>query len=139
ALKLDKHAYREGETAHLTMTSPHQGEALITLDGNRTLWVKRMEVSSDPVTVDIPLNKEWTRHDLYVSVMVLRPGNAGDLVTPARALGIIHLPLERGERKLNVTLDAPQKIRPETPVRIKVRAPEAKGQKALVTLSAVDA
>ncbi|PYS52101.1 MAG: alpha-2-macroglobulin family protein [Acidobacteria bacterium] len=138
ALNLDKPAYREGETAHLTITPPHQGEALITVDGTRTLWVKRMSISSDTATVDIPLNKEWTRHDLYVSVMVLRPGNAGDLVTPARALGIVHLPLERGERKLNVTLDAPQKIRPDMPVRIKVRAPDAKGQKALVTLSAVD-
>src|SRR5262245_10898767 len=138
ALKLDKPSYREGETAHLTITPPHQGEALITVDGTRTLWVKRMSISSDTATVDIPLNREWTRHDLYVSVMVLRPGNAGDLVTPARALGIVHLPLERSERKLNVTLDAPQKIRPETPVQVKVRAPDAKGQKALVTLSAVD-
>ena len=139
ALKLDKPAYREGETAHLIMTPPHQGEALITVDANRTLWVKRMSVSSDTATVDIPISRDWTRHDLYVSVMVLRPGNAGDLVTPARAMGLIHLPLERSERKLNVTLEAPQKIRPETPVRIKVRAPDARGQKAVVTLSAVDA
>src|SRR5947208_9736140 len=106
------------------MTPPHQGEALITVDANRTLWVKRMSVSSDTATVDIPISRDWTRHDLYVSVMVLRPGNAGDLVTPARALGLIHLPLERSERKLNVTLEAPQKIRPQTPVRIKVRSEE---------------
>src|SRR3989441_5707501 len=139
ALKLDKPAYREGETAHLTITPPHQGEALITVDGDRTLWLKRLSVSSDTATVDIPLSRDWKRHDLYVSVVVLRPGNAGDLVTPARALGIVHLPLERAERRLTVTLDSPQKIRPETPVRIKIRAPEAKGQKALVTLSAVDA
>jgi len=139
ALKLDKPGYREGETAHLTITAPHQGEALITVDGDRTLWVKRLPISSDSETVDIPIKREWQRHDLYVSVMALRPGNAGDLVTPARALGIVHLPLERGERRLTVTLDAPQKIRPETPVRVKVRAPDAKGQKALVTLSAVDA
>jgi uncharacterized protein YfaS (alpha-2-macroglobulin family) len=98
-----------------------------------------LSVSSDTETIDIPVKREWQRHDLYVSVMVLRPGNAGDLVTPARALGIVHLPLERGERRLNVTLEVPQKIRPETPVRIKVRAPDAKGQKTLVTLSAVDA
>ena len=39
ALKLDKPAYREGETAHLTITPPHQGEALITVDGDRTLRV----------------------------------------------------------------------------------------------------
>jgi uncharacterized protein YfaS (alpha-2-macroglobulin family) len=138
ALKLDKPAYREGETAHLTITPPHHGEALITVDGDRTLWVKRMTVSSDTETVDIPVKREWLRHDLYVAVMVLRPGNAGDLVTPARALGIVHLPFERGERKLNVAIDAPQKIRPETPVQIKITAPEARGQKALVTLFAVD-
>jgi uncharacterized protein YfaS (alpha-2-macroglobulin family) len=139
ALKLDKPAYREGETAHLTLTPPHHGEALVTVDGDRTLWIKRLAVNSDTETIDIPINREWRRHDLYVSVMVLRPGNAGDLVSPARALGIIHLPLERGERRLNVTLEAPQKIRPEMPVRIKVRTPDAKGQKAVVTLSAVDA
>src|SRR5262249_44127 len=108
------------------------------VDGNRTLWLKRMTVSSDTTSLDIPINREWTRHDLYVSVMVLRPGNAGDLVTPARALGIAHLALERGERKLNVSLEAPQKIRPDMPLRVKVRAPDIRGQKAVVTLSAVD-
>src|SRR5262249_13069680 len=129
ALKLDKPAYRDGETVHLTITPPHHGEGLITVDGDHTLWVKRTSVSSDSETIDIPISPEWRRHDLYVSVMVLRPGNAGDLVTPARALGLVHLPLERGERKLNVTMEAPQKTRPETPVRIKVKAPDAKGQK----------
>jgi alpha-2-macroglobulin len=138
ALKLDKPAYREGETARLTVTSPHQGEGLITVDGDRTLWVKRFTVTADTETVDIPISREWKRHDLYISVMVLRPGNAGDLVTPARALGVVHLPLERGERKLAVALDAPQKVRPNTTVKVKVKAPEAGGQKAFVTLSAVD-
>jgi alpha-2-macroglobulin len=138
ALKLDKPGYREGETARLSITPPHEGEALVTVDGDRTLWVKRLSVSADTTTIDIPVNRQWLRHDLYVSVMVLRPGNAGDLVTPARAVGIAHLPLERGERKLNVTLEAPQKVRPQTPVQIRVRAPEAKGQRALLTLSAVD-
>jgi uncharacterized protein YfaS (alpha-2-macroglobulin family) len=138
ALKLDKPAYREGETIQLTMTPPHAGEALITVDGDRILWVKRTRIT-DSATVEIPLKPEWKRHDLYVSVMVLRPGNAGDLVTPARALGVAHIPLERGDRKLTVSLEAPQKVRPDTAVRVRVRAPEARGQRAVVTLSAVDA
>lgn len=137
-LKLDKAGYLEGDTARLTITPPHKGEALISVEGDRTLWFKRISVSGSTATVDIPLNKEWKRHDLYVSVMVLRPGNEGDRVTPARALGIVHLPLERAERKLNVVLEAPQKVLPETTVKVKVKAPEAKGQKAFVTLSAVD-
>jgi hypothetical protein len=139
ALKLDKAAYRDGDTARVTITPPHQGQALVTVEGDRTLWTKRIAVSGASTTVDIPLNREWKRHDVYIAVMVLRPGNEGDRVTPARALGMIHLPLERGERKLNVALEAPQKSRPETVVKVKVKAPEARGQKAFVTLSAVDA
>ena len=138
ALKLDKAGYHDGDTAHLTITPPHHGQALVTVEGDRTLWVKRLSVSSSSETVDIPINPEWKRHDLYVSVLMLRPGNEGDRVTPARALGIIHLPLERGDRKLNVALEAPQKAKPETTVKVKVKVPEAKGQKAFVTLSAVD-
>ena len=138
ALKLDKPAYADGETVNVGITPPHAGELLLTLEGDRTLWVKRMSVSRNGTTVAIPLAKEWQRHDLYVAATVLRPGNEGDRVTPARALGLVHVPLARAERKLAVTLEAPGKTRPETPLKVKVRAPDAKGEKAVVTVSAVD-
>jgi uncharacterized protein YfaS (alpha-2-macroglobulin family) len=88
--------------------------------------------------IDIPVDKEWLRHDLYVSVLVLRPGSGGAQVTPARALGLLHLPLERSARKLAVKLEAPPKTLPETPLKVKISVPDAKGKKAQVTLSAVD-
>lgn len=137
-LKLDKPSYREGDTAKLTITPPHGGEVLVAVEADQTLWVKRTSISRDGTTIDIPVKKEWRRHDLYVSVLVLRPGSEGDRVTPARALGLLHLPLERGDRKLEVGLDAPKKMLPETPLKVKVKVPGAKGQKAMVTLSAVD-
>jgi len=138
ALKFDKPAYHDGDVAQLTITPPHAGEALITVEGDRTLWVKRMPVPLDGATVDIPVNKEWHRHDLYVAVTVLRPGGEGEKITPARALGLAHLPLERGDRKLVLNLDAPKKMLPDTPLKVKVKAPGLAGQTALVTLSAVD-
>lgn len=138
ALKLDKPAYKEGETARLTLTPPHAGEALITVEADKTLWVKRVAVSLDGTTVDIPLGKEWKRHDLYISAVVFRPGSEGEKVTPARALGLTHLPLERSDRKLGLTLDAPGKMLPSSRLKVKVKVPEAKGQQAMVTLSAVD-
>lgn len=139
ALKFDKPAYADGDTAKLTITPPHAGEALVTVEGDEVLWVKRVAVGVDGTTLDIPLDKDWRRHDLYVTAMVLRPGSEGEKVTPARALGIAHLPLERSDRKLAVTLDAPEKMRPDQPLKVKVKVPEAKGQSAVVTLSAVDA
>jgi len=138
ALKLDKPAYKEGDTARLTITPPHDGEALVTVEGDQTLWVKRLSVSRDGTTIDIPVDKDWKRHDLYVSALVLRPGSEGEKVTPARALGLTHLPLERGDRKLAVNLEAPKKALPDTRLKLKVKVPDAKGQQAVVTLSAVD-
>ncbi|HMX17025.1 MAG TPA: alpha-2-macroglobulin family protein, partial [Rhodocyclaceae bacterium] len=74
--------------------------------------------------------------------MVLRPGSAGEKggagVTPARALGLAYLPLERGNRKLAVAMEAPKKMAPDQPLKVKIRVPDAKGQQAMVTLSAVD-
>ena len=138
ALKLDKAAYADGETVNVTITPPHAGEMLLTLEGDRTLWVKRMTVSRNGTTLAIPLAKDWQRHDLYIAATVLRPGNEGDRVTPARALGLAHVPLARAERKLAVMLDAPKKSLPETALKLKVRAPDAKGEKAVVTVAAVD-
>lgn len=138
ALKLDKPAYKEGETARLTLTPPHAGEALVTVEADKTLWVKRVAVALDGTTLDIPVSKEWKRHDLYISVAVFRPGSEGEKVTPARALGLTHLPLERSERKLGVSLDAPKKMLPSTRFKVRVKVPEARGQQAVVTLSAVD-
>jgi uncharacterized protein YfaS (alpha-2-macroglobulin family) len=138
ALKFDKPAYRDGETAKLTITPPHAGEALIVVEGDQTLWSRRVSVPFDASTIDIPVSKAWQRHDLYVSVVVLRPGSTGNQVTPARALGIAHLPLERGERKLAVGLEAPKKMVPDSPLKVKVKVPDLDGQTALVTLSAVD-
>src|SRR5690606_35798945 len=134
----DKPAYAEGETATLTVAPPHAGELLLTVEGDRTLWVKRMSIPRGGASVAVPLEKDWQRHDLYVSATVLRPGAAGDRVTPTRALGLIHVPLARADRRLSVALDAPSKVRPETPLKVKVRVPGAKGEKAVVTLSAVD-
>ena len=138
ALKLDKPAYRAGDTAKLTIIPPHAGEALITVEGDHTLWVKRTTVPLNGATVDIPVNKDWLRHDIYVSVTVLRPGSGGEKVTPARALGLVHLPLERGDRKLAVSIEAPRKMLPDAPLKVKVKVPGLGGQAALVTLSAVD-
>lgn len=142
ALKLDKPAYADGDTAKLTVTPPHAGEALITVEGDRLLWSRRMNLGAEGSTIEIPLDADWKRHDLYVTAMVLRPGSAGQKggagVTPARALGLAHLPLERANRKLAVALEAPKKMLPDQSLKAKIKVPDAKGQTAMVTLSAVD-
>lgn len=137
-MKLEGVPARPGDNVKLTVTPPHDGEALITVEGDRMLWSKWVPVKAEGTTVDIPIDASWKRHDLYVAAVVFRPGSEGDRVTPARAVGLSFLPIASDERKLNVALTAPAKVEPEkrTTVRVKVDGAQDKG--VHVTLSAVD-
>ena len=137
-MKLDKSAYAAGDTAKLTITPPHDGEALILVEGDQALYQKRVSVSARGTTIEIPVGKDWNRHDLYISAVVFRPGSRGEKVTPARAMGITYLPLDREARKLTVKLEAPAKIEPESTLKIRVKASGLGNAPALVTVSAVD-
>jgi len=138
-LKVEQTPLKQGEPVKLTITPPHDGEALITVEGQGLLWTGRESVKATGTQIEIPFGKDWNRHDLYVSVAVFRPGSQGNGVTPARAIGLLHLPLDRAERGLKVKLEAPAKIRPERKqtVGVQVEGVPA-GTKAHVTLSAVD-
>ncbi len=139
SLKLDKPSYADGDTAHLVINAPHRGEAIVAVEGDKLLWMKRISVDGDENKIDIPLDPSWKRQDMYVSVTVLRPGSQSDLITPTRALGLIHLGIDRKQRKLAVSIDAPDRIEPDTTTQVTVKTTGATGtQNAFVTLSAVD-
>ncbi|HYG46263.1 MAG TPA: MG2 domain-containing protein [Bordetella sp.] len=137
-MKLEGVPARPGDTVKLTITPPHDGQALVMVEGDRMLWSRWVPVLASGTPVDIPLDPSWKRHDLYVSAVVFRPGSAGDRVTPARALGLAFLPVGSAERKLGVTLEAPGKVEPEQRTTVRVKVDGAQGRQATVTLSAVD-
>ncbi|MDI1258487.1 alpha-2-macroglobulin [Aquabacterium sp.] len=142
-LKLEGAPYKPGDAARLTITPPHDGQALVTVEGDRVLYQRRVEVSTRGTTIEIPVDPSWNRHDLYIGVVTFRPGSEGDRVTPARALGLVHLPLSRQARTLKLSMTAPAKTQPEVKVPVKVRLTDAAGNPfkagpAMVTLSAVD-
>ncbi len=139
-LKLDKPAYRGGDIATLTISPPHDGEALILVEGDAPLWQHRQPVSKAGTEVRIPIDPGWWRHDLHVSVVVLRPASAVASITPTRAFGLIHLPLDRSDRRLAFDIDAPEKAEPgkPLPVTLRLKNKPAAGQKIFVTVAAVD-
>ncbi|RZJ13203.1 MAG: alpha-2-macroglobulin family protein [Rubrivivax sp.] len=141
-LQLKGSPFKPGDTAKLTIKPPHDGEAVVTVEGDKVLWSRRVGVKASGTELDIPIPSDssaaWARNDLYVTVAAFRPGSEGDRVTPARALGLVHLPLNREDRKLKVALEAPAKTVPSTALPIKVKVPQLAGKQAIVTVSAVD-
>ena len=137
-LKLQGAPFKPGDVAKLAIKPPHDGEAIVTVEGDKVLWSKRIGVKASGTDIEIPVDAAWARHDLYITVAAFRPGSQGDRVTPARALGLVHLPLNREDRKPKVTLTAPAKVLPSTPLPVTVKVPALAGKAAIVTVSAVD-
>ena len=137
-LALDKPAYKAGDTVNLKITPPSAGEAIVAVEGSDLLWSQPISLPATGASVAIPVNANWARHDLYITVTNFRPASVEQKIAPNRALGIIYLPLDRADRKLNLAIDAPVKIQPESKVSVTVSADNLQGQSAFVTLSAVD-
>lgn len=141
-LRLEGAPFRAGDRARLTIVPPHDGEALVTVEGDRVLLHRRVKVRASGTSIEIPIDAAWNRHDLYVGVVAFRPGSAGDRVTPARAIGLVHLPLARDERRMQVAIAAPARVQPERTVPVTLKLTDGAGRPvtdgATVTLSAVD-
>ena len=134
---LDKAGYRAGDTMRVTVTPPHPGKGLLMVESDRMLYLHEIDAKPGS-TFDIPVTEDWERHDVYVTALVFRGGSATSTVTPARAVGVAHVPMERRERRVAVGIKAPELIRPEGPMRVTVAVPELAGKEAWVTVSAVD-
>ncbi|WP_144392428.1 alpha-2-macroglobulin family protein [Pleionea sediminis] len=137
-LRWDKENYKGDENARLKIESPYDGLAIVTVEANELLWFGNVEVKDSIAEINIPINSQWNRHDIYTSVNVIRAGDAKRKYLPKRAVGLLHLPLNRSERKLDVVIEAPEKILPESELETKVSVPNAAGKSINVTLAAVD-
>ncbi|WP_020559249.1 alpha-2-macroglobulin family protein [Thiofilum flexile] len=137
-MSLDKPSYRVGEVARVHIIPPSAGEAILTVEGDELLWFKQVHIPAQGATFNIPIHSNWRRHDLYINTLLLIPADKAQGTPPNRALGIIHLPLDRSERELKLTIAAPNKILPEQAVTFTVKAENLKDSSALVFLSAIN-
>ncbi|MEO6226256.1 MAG: alpha-2-macroglobulin [Thermomonas sp.] len=136
-LALDKTAYRAGDTLKVTLTPPHPGKGLIMVESDRMLFVQAIDVKPGTV-VEIPVTKDWERHDVYVTALVFRGGSATSKITPARAVGEAYVPMDRRDRRVAVGLAVKSQVRPEQPLQVTVSVPALAGKQAYATISAVD-
>lgn len=141
-LTLDKPAYRPGEKVKLHIEAPAAGNGYLLVESSDgPLWWQEVTIPAGGVEVEVPINKQWNRHDLYLSATVIRPGDKSQQATPKRAIGLLHLPLVDETRKLALELESPARIRPNQTLTVKVKANRTGAplpEKVQVLLSAVD-
>ena len=141
-LKLDKPTYRPGETMKLHIAAPAAGKGYAMVESSEgPLWWQEIDVPAQGLDLSIPVDKSWNRHDLYLSTLVVRPGDKSRSATPKRAVGLLHLPLGDENRRLDLALESPAKMRPNQPLTVKIKASSKNGEtpkQVNVLVSAVD-
>ncbi len=132
---------KAGEEATLRITAPYAGTALVTVESDQLLWHQSINMDTAETEVMIPIDANWQRHDLHATVMMLKAGtqDRGRAHLPQRALGVIHLPLNRADRQLDVAIQHADKTLPDEPMQVVVKVNNADAaQTTYVTLAAVD-
>ncbi|MFV0482122.1 MAG: MG2 domain-containing protein [Campylobacteraceae bacterium] len=141
-LKLDKPSYKNGDVAKVSVEAPEAGNGYLMVEsGDGVLWWQEISVPKEGKTFEIPVNSEWQKHDIYVTAQIVRAGDKNSHATPKRAMGVLHLPLFRDDRKIDFALDVPAQIEPNQKINVKVKAnltAAQKGKTFKAIVSAVD-
>ncbi len=136
AVSLDKQTYKPGEKATLTIHPPTDGKALILIASDRVYQKVLMDVPASGGTYSFTVDKKWGT-GVYALVEHYRGTGEGNSRAPVRSIGLAWLGVDQSDRKIRVTIKAPDKVKPQTTVDIPVQVDGAHG-KTYITLAAVD-
>jgi uncharacterized protein YfaS (alpha-2-macroglobulin family) len=136
-IALDKPVHQPGDTALLAVNARNDGRLLVTIGAERVLAHFEADIRKGANRVEIPVGADWGA-GAYVTASLYRPGAAEESRLPHRAIGVAWLGVDPASRKLAVSLDLPEKIRPGGALEIPVAVAGAAGREAYVTVAAVD-
>lgn len=138
-LQWQDHAVTPGSQATLSVQAPFTGTAIITVEADDLLWHRVTEINQAQTELAIPIDQTWRRHDIYAAVTVIKAGQPKRKHLPRRALGLIHMPLNREPEHLDVELKHKDKVLPDKTLVVQVKVNNLKDrQSGFVTLAAVD-
>lgn len=137
-ISLDKENYAVGDTAKLKVSPRHAGQLLITVGAESLIATQTAEIGAEGGEVDIPVTEAWGPGS-YITATLFRPGSDQESRMPMRAIGVTWLKVDPADRKLDVSLDVPEKTLPRQPLDISLKVAGAGAdEEAYVTVAAVD-
>ena len=135
-LELDKKTYESGEKGILQVRAPFGGKLLVTVEKSSVLEVITRDMQENTAALEIPIKREYFPN-AYITATIIRPASDLEPNMPARAFGIVPLRLSVEEKRLGLTVTAPDIIKPKSTVSIEVQIPQSRS--ADVTVALVDA
>ena len=137
-IALDKPEYRPGDSMTVAVTARTAGEVTLAVIGDKLLSTTTAHV--EPGTAKLPLSvgADWGT-GAYVLATLRRPLDVDAKRMPGRAIGVAWFAIDKAAHTLGVSMDLPDRIRPETTLRVPIKlAGLTPGDEARVVVSAVD-
>ncbi len=130
----DRQSFAEGTVARVRVVPPFAGRASVAILTDRLVSLREIEIPIAGTEIEVPVSAAWGP-GAYVAVSVYRPGE--ERRGPGRALGLAWIALDPAPRRLEVTIDTPERITPRQRLMVPVRVSGGAGM-AHLTLAAID-
>lgn len=135
-LTLDKAEYAAGETAQVMVRAPFSGKLYLTIERDRVLTSRVLDLEGNSGSVSIPVTSNMTPN-AYVVAQLIRSPNSKEKQAPMRAFGVVPISVKSEQHRLSVTAEIAEETRPKQPLEIKVQVQGHRGP-ARMTIAAVD-
>lgn len=135
-IKANKDSYIHNENAKVSFESVKGGRALITISNNSEIvdryWIDTDEIQSQ---VEVKIDEKYAPN-LYVSVFMLQNYESLDNDRALRLYGVVPLKITNQNSKINLEINAKDKIEPNSDLSIEISNKENK--QVTYTLAIVD-
>ncbi|MES2711890.1 MAG: alpha-2-macroglobulin [Pseudomonadota bacterium] len=130
----DRQSFADGATARVRVVPPFAGRASVAILTDRLVSLREIEIPAAGTEIEVPVSAAWGP-GAYVAVSLYRAGE--ERRGPGRALGLAWIALDPSLRRLEVSIDTPERITPRQRLMVPVRVASAGGA-AHLTLAAID-
>ena len=141
-IETDKEFYEVGDTAKIKVKAPFEGLLLTTVEGSKLFSRRVQAVKNSETVIEIPVTQNF-EPNAWFTAWLIRPVQTIDANAWAshRAIGIKKININLSSYKIDVAIEAPEKIEPakKLPVTIKLKALNRRITKAAdVSVALVD-
>lgn len=136
-VSLDKTEYAEGDTMTVSISPRIDGAATVMVVGDKVHATQQVQVPANGARMTFRVGADWGP-GAYVVAFHHRALDVQKSRMPSRAIGVAWFGVGRAARTLNVKMDLPQQLRPNTSWNIPVTVNGLSGANARIVIAAVD-
>ena len=143
-LELDHEVYQSGDEARVLVKAPFAGTLLLTVEREKILYSRLFTLEENTAEITLRVRPEYLPN-VYVTATLVRTREGAEPQAPMRAYGTVPLMVDTSDRRLDVSIESPDEMRPKATMEIEVDlgAPSSTGSSALterafITIAAVD-